>query len=92
MAFRRLRIWKLGSLEHKVFPTGEAIRALAEMLANTIDGGDIDIIWGPDISCEEHYLSDEDISVILKDPTVQIIPSKVHLPDKDGRIVINAIQ
>lgn len=46
-----IRLWKLGSLEHKVAPTKEAVATLAKILKDHRDnGGDnLDLIWGPDI-------------------------------------------
>lgn len=48
-----IRIWKLGSLEHKIFPTDAAIRKLASVLLNHTAGGAMDLIWGPDLTVEE---------------------------------------
>lgn len=53
-AFRRpvVRVWKLGSLEHRVIPTEAAVQRLAEMLMKMGDG-DTDLIWGPDLEVVE---------------------------------------
>ncbi len=48
-AISNVRIWKLGSLEHKILPSEGQLTKLAEMLANSVGGGVIDITWGPDI-------------------------------------------
>lgn len=42
-----LRVWRLGSAEHKVLPTQEAVDRLAEMLRNRPGGEDLDIVWDP---------------------------------------------
>lgn len=42
---KQLRIWKLGDLEQKLFPTPEAVEKLSKLL----EEGKTDIIWGPDI-------------------------------------------
>lgn len=48
-----IRLFKLGSLEHNIFPTSENISKLKEMIDN-IGGSDkfSDIIWGPDLQIE----------------------------------------
>lgn len=52
-AISHIRLWKLGSLEHKIYPTSEAISMLSDMLASSVGGGAVDIIWGPDLEIEE---------------------------------------
>lgn len=48
-----IRVWKLGSLEHNIFPADAAIQKLASILLNHVGGGDMDFIWGPDIELQE---------------------------------------
>lgn len=48
-----IRIWKLGSLEHRIFPTDAAIAKLSNILLNHVAGGAMDFIWGPDLTIEE---------------------------------------
>ena len=43
-----MRIWKLGSLDHGILPTKEAINSLSELLASNPD----DIVWGPDLQVQ----------------------------------------
>lgn len=50
---QRLRIFKLGNVEHGIFPTEAAFAKLGQMLAAGVGGGTRDIIWGPDIQMEE---------------------------------------
>jgi len=45
---KKIRLWKLGSLEHKVAPTVQAAERLADILRSE-DSGYLDIVWGPDI-------------------------------------------
>ena len=52
-AISHIRIWKLGSLEHKILPTAAAYEKLSNVLLNNMGGGTIDLIWTPDISLEE---------------------------------------
>lgn len=49
----QVRIWKLGSLEHKILPTGPMIQKLANILLNNTGGGVIDMIWGPELELQE---------------------------------------
>lgn len=48
-----IRVWKLGSLEHKIMPNSGAFSRLSEVLMNNVGGGSMDLIWGPDIELEE---------------------------------------
>jgi len=45
----KIRIWKLGSLEHRMLPTPEAIKKFQDILNNIEVGEDVDLAWGPDI-------------------------------------------
>jgi len=52
-AISNIRIFKLGSLEHKIAPTRAATAKLAQILGNNVGGGTMDLIWGPDIELIE---------------------------------------
>lgn len=52
-ATNQIRVWKIGSLEHKLAPTPTASATLADMLGANVGGGTIDIVWGPDIELLE---------------------------------------
>jgi hypothetical protein len=52
-AISNIRIFKLGSLEHKIAPTKAATSKLASILGNNVGGGTMDLIWGPDIELME---------------------------------------
>jgi hypothetical protein len=52
-AISNIRIFKLGSLEHKIAPTKAATARLAQILGNNVGGGTMDLIWGPDIDLVE---------------------------------------
>jgi len=52
-ACSRIRVWKLGNLDLKMFPTEVAIEKLSSILQHAGNGQALDIIWGPDISFEE---------------------------------------
>lgn len=41
-----MRVWTLGSLEHRVYPTEEAVQKLADALLQNPR----DLIWGPELS------------------------------------------
>jgi hypothetical protein len=52
-AISNIRIFKLGSLEHKISPTKAAAAKLASILGNNVGGGTMDLVWGPDIQLLE---------------------------------------
>ncbi len=63
-----IRIWKLGSLEHKVLPTKEAAEMLTKFLEMHEKGTVEDLIWGPDIDVQIIPDSDdENIDVLFPD-------------------------
>lgn len=53
-----IRVWKLGSLEHRIFPTEAAVKRLADMLAKAVEGKSLDIIWGPELDVMWMPMSD----------------------------------
>jgi len=52
-AISNIRIFKLGSLDHKIAPTKAATAKLAQILGNNVGGGTMDLVWGPDIELIE---------------------------------------
>jgi hypothetical protein len=52
-AISNLRIFKLGSLEHKIVPSPAIAAKLASILQSNTGAGTIDLIWGPDIELLE---------------------------------------
>ena len=52
-AVNKIRVWKLGSLDHKLAPTPTAANALGGILGANTGGGTMDIVWGPDIELLE---------------------------------------
>ena len=56
-AISNIRIFKLGSLEHKIAPTKAATAKLAQILGNNVGGGTMDLVWGPDIELLESKTS-----------------------------------
>lgn len=52
-AISHIRIWKLGSLEHKIMPTEAAFQKLNEVLVHAGNGQSFDLIWGPDLTLDE---------------------------------------
>lgn len=56
-AISNVRIFKLGSLEHKIAPTAAAANKLSSILQNNVGGGTIDLVWGPDIEMLESKTS-----------------------------------
>lgn len=52
-AISNIRIFKLGSLEHKIAPTRAAAAKLSNILESNVGGGTMDLVWGPDIELLE---------------------------------------
>lgn len=52
-AISNIRIFKLGSLEHKIMPTQAAASKLSNILQSNVGGGTMDLVWGPDIELIE---------------------------------------
>lgn len=91
-AISHIRLWKLGSLEHRILPTEEAISRLADMLMNNVGGGSMDLIWGPEIDVVEtktdlvNFLGEEKYKPILNSiyAGLGIPPSLTGLPVGSG--------
>jgi hypothetical protein len=64
-AISHIRLWKLGNLDARLYPTDAIMNRLADMLVNNVGGGSMDLIWGPDIELVEtstdvhHFLGEE---------------------------------
>jgi hypothetical protein len=56
-AISNIRIFKLGSLEHKIAPTQAAASKLSNILQANVGGGTMDLVWGPDIELIESKTS-----------------------------------
>ena len=56
-AISNIRIFKLGSLEHKIIPGEAAAQKLASILEANTQAGTLDLIWGPDIELIESKTS-----------------------------------
>lgn len=56
-AISNIRIFKLGSLEHKIAPTAAAASKLSNILQSNVGGGTMDLVWGPDIELIESKTS-----------------------------------
>lgn len=52
-AISNIRVWRLGSLEHRILPSREAIDKLRDILAANVGGGTMDLVWGPEIDFKE---------------------------------------
>lgn len=52
-AIAHVRLWRLGSLEHRIPPDPNAMNRLAETLLHNTGGGVIDLIWGPELDLVE---------------------------------------
>jgi len=52
-AISNIRLWSLGSLEHKILPNKGAIDKLRDILASNVGGGTMDLVWGPELTFKE---------------------------------------
>jgi hypothetical protein len=80
-AISHIRLWRLGSLEHRILPTDAGIARLAEVLMNNLAGGTMDLIWGPELDLKEtstdshHFLGHEKY-----EPTLNSIYAGLGIP------------
>ena len=54
-AISNIRLWTLGSLEHKILPNKAAINKLRDILASNVGGGTMELVWGPELSFQESH-------------------------------------
>ena len=52
-AISNIRLWTLGSLDHKILPNKAAINKLRDILASNTGGGTMELVWGPELSFQE---------------------------------------
>ena len=52
-AISNIRLWTLGSLDHKILPNKTAINKLRNILASNVGGGTMELVWGPELSYTE---------------------------------------
>lgn len=70
-AISNIRLWTLGSLDHKILPNKAAINKLRDILASNSGGGTMELVWGPELSFQESssdvykFLGSEKYSAVL---------------------------
>ena len=52
-AISNIRLWTLGSLDHKILQNKAAINKLRDILASNAGGGTMELVWGPELSYTE---------------------------------------
>jgi len=52
-AISNIRLWTVGSLEHKILPTRAGINKLRNILASNTGGGTVELVWGPELTFKE---------------------------------------
>lgn len=52
-AISNIRLWTLGSLDHKILPTKDGVNKLRNILASNVGGGTMELVWGPDLKYTE---------------------------------------
>ncbi len=70
-----IRVWKLGDMENKIFPTDAAITKLSNILLNNIGGGAMDLVWGPDLELTQ---TSTDIAGILGSEKYEFVMNTIH--------------
>lgn len=70
-----IRVWKLGSMEYKIFPTDAAIAKLSDILLNHLAGGAMDLIWGPDLELAQ---TSTDIANFLGSEKYEFCMNTIH--------------
>jgi len=80
-AISNVRIWQLGSLEHKIGATAAAVEKLAGILGNNTGAGTMDLIWGPDLKFTESNTNVHNFLGQAKyEPTLMAIYSGLGIP------------
>jgi hypothetical protein len=70
-AISNIRLWTLGSLDHKILPSRAAINKLRDILASNVGGGTMELVWGPELTFKESnsevykFLGSEKYSAVL---------------------------
>lgn len=70
-----IRVWKLGSMEHKIFPTNAAITKLSNILLNHLAGGAMDLVWGPDLELDQ---TSTDVANFLGSEKYEFCMNQIH--------------
>ena len=52
-AISNIRLWTIGSLDHKILPNKAVINKLRNILASNVGGGTMELVWGPELSYTE---------------------------------------
>jgi hypothetical protein len=52
-AISQIRLWRVGSLDHKIIPKKDVINKLRDILASNTGGGTMDLVWGPELDFKE---------------------------------------
>lgn len=52
-AISNIRLWRLGSFEHNIYPTRDGINKLRRILSNSTGGGVLNLVWGPELDFKE---------------------------------------
>jgi hypothetical protein len=52
-AISQIRLWRVGSLDHKIIPRRDVINKIRDILASNTGGGTMDLVWGPELDFKE---------------------------------------
>lgn len=82
---KKIRLWTLGSLEHRIVPTKYAIENLEKKIKEVVgeEEGVVNFVWGPDLEVKMIDLSDEPLKITFDESLVYKIPSYLSKLKKD---------
>lgn len=74
----KVRLWTLGSLEHRIAPTREGAEKLAHILSQIDSKSDdvTDIIWGPDLSVKVVEGESDEVVLMEEELAVEFLKSR----------------
>lgn len=75
----KIRLWKLGSLEHRIVPNQDAVNKLQTILKSAHSSNDelMDIIWGPDLEVQEIGINDTIEQFVVEE--MKEVDDEVHI-------------
>lgn len=83
---QKIRIWKLGSLEHKILPTKEAVEKLAGIVLGWDRETTLDLVWGPDLELVQLDVDSNTIDLLVTDGAVRLPPEPKTKPNRLRRL------
>lgn len=76
----KIRIFRIGNLEHEIPPTATEIARFQELLSANVGGGTMDLIWGPAVDIIETDAKYEALTEEKYKPTLNAIYTGLGIP------------